>query len=213
MQRDGSCESTLLLIWLRLTRGLLELASTLCPASREQRAAHKWVPSLRTSVTVLSQERARSPDSVQWLAKRPLADSLAELQEQLDRFDHLYSAERGHQELPDRIIPQQAWEATPVVSTPIVRSMLEQPPKHVAGEGVRTVSSDGSCSVLGCNFRRSQDYYGARLHVTWDLDEITAFDDQGTQLATFNRPPAGTRHVGDGRPRGLLANQQPSPMS
>lgn len=150
-----------------------------------------------------------------WLAKRPLADSLEELQEQLDRFDHLYNTERGHQELPDRMTPQQAWEATEVAPapTPAVAPAMEQPPKHVSGEGARIVSSDGSFSLFGCRFRLTQDYFGTRLHVTWDLDEITAFDDQGTHLATFKRPPAGTRTVGNGRPRGFLANQQPSPMS
>ncbi|BBY30745.1 hypothetical protein MSEDJ_48410 [Mycolicibacterium sediminis] len=51
-----------------------------------------------------------------YLDKQPLAGSLAELQAQVDAFDHLYNTERPHQGLPGRITPQTAWDATP---TPI----------------------------------------------------------------------------------------------
>jgi hypothetical protein len=44
-----------------------------------------------------------------WLDKQPLAASLEELQEQVDRFDQIYNTERPHQSLPGRITPAQAW--------------------------------------------------------------------------------------------------------
>ena len=47
-----------------------------------------------------------------WLDKQPLAESLEELQEQVDRFDQVYNTERPHQGLPGRITPAKAWEAT-----------------------------------------------------------------------------------------------------
>ena len=53
-----------------------------------------------------------------WLDKQPLADTLDELQEQVDRFDLIYNNERPHQALPGRITPQQSWDATEVAEAP-----------------------------------------------------------------------------------------------
>ncbi|MGP5599615.1 IS481-like element ISAar28 family transposase [Glutamicibacter arilaitensis] len=48
-----------------------------------------------------------------WLKKQPFATDLAQLQAQLDVFDHAYNTQRGHQSLEDRMTPQEAWDATP----------------------------------------------------------------------------------------------------
>ena len=40
-----------------------------------------------------------------YLDKQPLADTLAELQAQVDAFDHIYNTERPHQGLPGRVTP------------------------------------------------------------------------------------------------------------
>ena len=53
-----------------------------------------------------------------YLDKQPLADTLAELQAQVDAFDHIYNTERPHQGLPGRVTPQTAWEATAKVEAP-----------------------------------------------------------------------------------------------
>lgn len=53
-----------------------------------------------------------------WLKKQPYAKDLAQLQTQLDAFDHAYNNERGHQSLEDRRTPQEAWDATPVAQPP-----------------------------------------------------------------------------------------------
>ena len=53
-----------------------------------------------------------------YLDQQPLADSIAELQEQVDRFDHIYNTQRPHQGLPGRITPQQAQDATEVARAP-----------------------------------------------------------------------------------------------
>ena len=55
---------------------------------------------------------------LRYLDQQPLADSIAELQEQVDRFDHIYNTQRPHQGLPGRITPQQAWDATEVAQAP-----------------------------------------------------------------------------------------------
>ena len=53
-----------------------------------------------------------------WLDKQPLAKSIAELQEQVERFDVLYNTERPHQGLPGRITPRQSRDATPLAEPP-----------------------------------------------------------------------------------------------
>ena len=53
-----------------------------------------------------------------YLDKQPLADTLAELQAQVDAFDHIYNTQRPHQGLPGRITPRAAWEATPKADPP-----------------------------------------------------------------------------------------------
>ena len=58
-----------------------------------------------------------------WLDKQPLADTVRQLQVQVDQFDYIYNTQRPHQGLPERITPQEAWDATPVA----------EPPTSVAG--------------------------------------------------------------------------------
>ena len=53
-----------------------------------------------------------------YLDKQPLADTLAELQAQVDAFDHIYNTKRPHQGLPGRITPQTAWGATDKAEAP-----------------------------------------------------------------------------------------------
>lgn len=79
-----------------------------------------------------------------WLDKQPLASSIAELQEQVDRFDVIYNTERPHQGLPGRITPQQAWDATPVAEPP-----RPKPADSVitAPAGVRARGGQGSREV------------------------------------------------------------------
>jgi len=53
-----------------------------------------------------------------YLDKQPLATDLAQLQAQVDTFDHIYNTQRPHQGLPGRITPLTAWEATTKTETP-----------------------------------------------------------------------------------------------
>ena len=53
-----------------------------------------------------------------YLDKQPIADTLAELQAQVDGFDVIYNTQRPHQGLPGRITPQQSWDATPKTDPP-----------------------------------------------------------------------------------------------
>ena len=152
-----------------------------------------------------------------WLDKQPLADSLEQLQEQVDRFDVVYNTERRHQGLPGRITPQQAWDATPVAEPPrpkpVPDKQLPPAPVNATGEAIRRVYTKGVITVLGTRFMIGKPYVGIHTHVIWDLDTVNVFDEQGTLIITFPRPAPGTRAVGNGKPRGFMAHQKPSPKS
>ena len=62
-----------------------------------------------------------------WLDKQPIAATLEQLQEQVDRFDIIYNTERPHRGLPGRITPLQAWETTPKAEPPRPREDLIRP--------------------------------------------------------------------------------------
>jgi putative transposase len=65
-----------------------------------------------------------------YLDKQPLANTLAELQAQVDAFDRIYNTERPHQGLPGRVTPQEAWEATPKAEAPRpTRTQFTRPPR------------------------------------------------------------------------------------
>lgn len=52
------------------------------------------------------------------LDKQPLAESLDQLQHQVDTFDLIYNTELPHQGLPGRVTPLAAWETTPKAEAP-----------------------------------------------------------------------------------------------
>ncbi len=62
-----------------------------------------------------------------WLDKQPIAETIAQLQEQVDEFDLIYNTERPHQGLPGRVTPQRAWDATPVAEPPRPRPVPPRP--------------------------------------------------------------------------------------
>lgn len=149
-----------------------------------------------------------------WLDKQPLAESTAQLQAQVDEFDRVYNTERPHQGLPGRITPQQAWDATPIAEAPRPRPAEDAAPaRNTTGDAARTVSAKGMITLLGTHFMIGKDRAETTVHTIWDTETIDVFDDRGTHIITFPRPPRGTPYVGNGKPRGFLANQQPSPMS
>ncbi|GAA5225907.1 hypothetical protein GCM10025778_04370 [Paeniglutamicibacter antarcticus] len=79
-----------------------------------------------------------------WLDKQPLAATLRELQDLVDRFDLIYNTERPHQGLPGRITPQQSWAATVIAEAP--RPQLV-PTFHPAPAPVPTALNIGFCGL------------------------------------------------------------------
>ena len=150
-----------------------------------------------------------------WLDKQPLAATLEQLQAQVDAFDDHYNTRRGHQALPGRITPQQAWDATDPVEPPrsAPTSDLAEPHANISGTATRTVSTNGTIGVANTHVRVGKAHASTTVHAIWDLTTIDVFDAHGTHLHTFTRPPKGTRYVGNGKPGGFMATRQASPMS
>lgn len=151
-----------------------------------------------------------------YLDKQPLASSLAELQTQVDAFDHIYNTERPHQGLPGRVTPQTAWEATEKAEAPrpkpdppfFVQVPAKQPrpapaPSDLpAGTRVKKLASNGAFTLAGVHYMVGGQYGFQQVMVITDGDKITVADLDGEILVEHTRPAPGVRYVGNGRPRG-----------
>jgi transposase InsO family protein len=135
-----------------------------------------------------------------FLDKQPLAASLEELQEQVDRFDEIYNNDRPHQGLPGRITPQQAWEATPKAEPPRPTPR----PAATLPDGVRLtrIRDNGTVFIRGIRFQVSRTLFGTLAYLVETDASLMVFDDQGTLLIEHAWPAPGTKYVGSGRPHG-----------
>jgi putative transposase len=163
-----------------------------------------------------------------YLDKQPLADTLAELQAQVDAFDHIYNTQRPHQGLPGRITPLAAWEATAKTQAPrpqpdppffvqaATRRLRPAPvPKDLpAGTSLRKLTSAGSFMMAGVHYKVGGPYGFQQVLVIVDGDKITVADLDGEILIEHTRPAPGVTYVGNGRPRGPRPkNSETSPNS
>ena len=164
-----------------------------------------------------------------YLDKQPLAGSLAELQAQVDAFDHIYNTQRPHQGLPGRVTPLTAWEATPKAEPPRpkpdrpvyaerVPSRYQfpraQPPTDLpANTCVRTVSAVGNIGLASVAYKVGAQHAFRQVLVVSDGDKIIITDLEGEVLAERTRPAPGVKYVGNGRPRGPRPKTgEPSPI-
>jgi putative transposase len=167
-----------------------------------------------------------------YLDKQPLAKSLAELQGQVDRFDHIYNTQRPHQGLPGRITPAAAWEATPKADPPrpkpdrptyqapipTLRPRPKPPADLPADTRVRTVSTAGTIALDSVHYKVDVDHAFDHVLVVSDGNQtgarILITDLEGEVLAEHTRPAPGIRYVGNGRPPGTRpTNPGVSPKS
>lgn len=158
-----------------------------------------------------------------WLDKQPLAESIEELQDQVDRFDEFYNTRRRHQGLPGRMTPMQAWQATPKTESPrpaAVSVPIDEPepvaPQPVtigvshtdflgsAGSGhvSRKVYANNEVAVRGIHFRMPVGHVGKKITVVWDEDNVSFVDADGVVLIEHQWPEPGVRYVGNRQPRG-----------
>ena len=163
-----------------------------------------------------------------YLDKQPLADTLAELQAQVDSFDHIYNTQRPHQGLPGRVTPLTAWQATAKVDAPhpIAGALLfdrptprprpaPRPPTDLPeGVLVRTVSTSGTISVDTVTYMVDVDYAFDQVLVAADDSTIVIASTDGEVLVEHPRPAPGVSYVGNRRPRGPRPTKtRPSPKS
>ncbi len=163
-----------------------------------------------------------------YLDKQPIAESLAELQAQVDAFDDIYNTERPHQGLPGRITPQKAWEATPKADAPRPKPD-SQPFTHAAVKPhrpapapknlpdrtqVKTLNTAGAFTLAGVTYKVDGRRALEQVLVATDGDKIIAADLDGEILIEHTRPAPEITYVGNGRPRGPRPNtDQASPKS
>ena len=143
-----------------------------------------------------------------WLDKQPLAASLEELQEQVDRFDQIYNTQRPHQALPGRITPAQAWEATPKAEAP--RPAARNASLLPDGVRLTRIRDNGTVFARGTRFHVNRTLFGDVVSLVETEASLQVFDESGTLLIEHPWPTPGTKYVGSGRPRGP---RRPRPAS
>ncbi|GAA1069847.1 integrase core domain-containing protein [Mycobacterium cookii] len=163
-----------------------------------------------------------------YLDKQPLADTLAELQIQVDVFDRIYNTQRPHQGLPGRVTPQAAWDATttadpprprldrprfePPVATASRRPRVQQPVDLPEGTTMKRLSTAGTFRLDSVTYLVAGRYGLQHVLVVTDGDALTITDLDGEILAQHTRPAPGVTYVGNGRrpgPRPKTAEVSP----
>lgn len=153
-----------------------------------------------------------------YLDKQPLADTLEDLQAQVDAFDHIYNTQRGHQGLPGRVTPQTAWEATtkadpprptpdrprrePPVAPAFRRPRVQQPPDLPQDTILKKLSTAGTFKLESVTYLVGGRYGLQHVLVITHANTLTITDLDGEILAEHTRPAPGVTYVGNGRPRG-----------
>jgi putative transposase len=137
-----------------------------------------------------------------YLDKQPIADTLEQLQSQVDDFDVIYNTQRPHQGLPGRITPQQAWDATPKTDAP--RPATPHTPILERSEEIRVkkVGNSGAVEFRGIRFGIGRALAGRRVCVMDAGPSVMIFDLKGTLIIEHPWPKPGTRYVSNGRSRG-----------
>lgn len=153
-----------------------------------------------------------------WLAARPAARDLAELQVLLEEFELAYNTLRPHQGLPTRMTPAQAYAATPIAPAPALPGLARQ--GHPAAAPVLStqlrdkarpltattqlakVGTRGQISAFTTIVHIGSEHAGRHLIAQLTGDVITICDPTtGELLRTVTIEP-GRRYYGSGRPTG-----------
>ena len=153
-----------------------------------------------------------------YLDKQPLAESLAQLQAQVDAFDLIYNTERPHQGLPGRVTPLIAWEATPKADPPrptpdrprleppvapaFRRPRVQQLPDLPDGTRLKRLSTAGTFRLDSVTHLVGGQHGLQHVLVVTDGDALTITDLDGEILAEHTRPAPGVTYAGNGRPPG-----------
>jgi putative transposase len=165
-----------------------------------------------------------------YLDKQPLANTLADLQTQVDAFDRIYNTQRPHQGLPGRVTPQAAWDATtkadpprptpdrprlaPPVAPAFRRPRVQPPPDLPEGTMMKRLTTAGTFRLDSVTYLVGGQHGLHHVLVVTDGDALTITDLDGEILAEHTRPAPGVTYAGNGRPRGPRPKtSQTSPKS
>ena len=144
---------------------------------------------------------------IQFLNARPLCDTIAELQALVDEFDAYYNHTRGHQGLPNRMTPAQAYSASTPARPPLPprTPKAQRPPTpHLrsrsgadskTGEQTRRLDSVGTLSLYKTRYNVGKRFAGSTVIIVWDTKMLTVFDEQGLHLITYQRADSNTPYV------------------
>jgi transposase InsO family protein len=114
-----------------------------------------------------------------WLAARPPAHTLTELQELLQQYRQVYN-HRRHQSL-DGDTPQQRYQARP-------KAVPATGPRRLSGVATRPVSATGVIAFSGCSIVLGRTWAGSTASVYWQGDRVTVMlGDTVARQLTLNR--------------------------
>ena len=143
---------------------------------------------------------------LRYLDKQPPAESIADLQAQVDAFDRLYNTRRPHQGPPGRITGQQAWDATPVADPPRPDRVHDEPalttrkpparsrtPRR--GERRSRIRANGTVTPGSIAFLVSRAHAGCDVEITRDPDTVVFATPDGQVLVQHTWPAPGVTHV------------------
>lgn len=165
-----------------------------------------------------------------YLDKQPLADTLDDLQAQVDAFDRIYNTQRPHQGLPGRVTPQTAWNATLKADPPrprpdrprleppgapaFRRPRIQQPPDLPEDTTLKRLTTAGTFRLDSVTYMVGGQHGLQHVLVVTDGDALTITNPDGETLIEHTRPAPGVSYVGNGQPRGPRPKtQEPSPKS
>ncbi|HET6738296.1 MAG TPA: IS481 family transposase [Kribbella sp.] len=150
-----------------------------------------------------------------YLDKQPLAVDLAQLQAQVDAFDHLYNTQRPHQGLPGRVTPLTAWQATDKTETPRpARDLIRLPPAPPRrprtpaptdlpdGTITKKLTAGGGFVLNKVTYQVDGRRAFQQVLVITAGDKITVADLDGEILIEHTRPVPGIIYVGNGHRSG-----------
>ena len=141
-----------------------------------------------------------------YLDKQPPAESIADLQAQVDAFDRLYNTQRPHQGPPGRITPQQAWDATPVADPPRPDRVHDEPALTTRkpparsrtpqrGERRSRIRANDTVSPGSITFLVSRAHAGCDVEITRDPDTVVFATPDGQVLVQHTWPAPGVTYV------------------
>lgn len=153
---------------------------------------------------------------LRYLHAQPPAQTLGELQTQLDTFDAYYNHERGHQSLPGPdglLTPAEAWQATEPADPPLPphadetsdelptppprRRPAPRPQGYLPPDARTVVGSHGRATAHGTEFHVGTQHITQSVTITFTTTTVMIVATHtGELLRRYARPEPGTKYAG-----------------